>query len=311
MITAAVKITAGFILDLLLGDPQRFPHPVRLIGSMIIFLEKHLRRRYFQRFAGVILVAGVLFTVYPLTGFISELSWALEVFIIYTVFAVRSLSSEAMKIYVSLVSGDIDKARKQVSFLVSRDTDGMERGEIIRAAVETVTENMVDGVISPMFYLFVGGAPLGMAYKAANTIDSMIGYKNEKYILFGWCGARLDDLLNFIPARITGFILIPAAALFTGGSLLGAYRILMLHRYNHSSPNSGHPEAAAAGALGIRLGGPVSYFGVLHEKPYIGESCRELEPEDIKKAVILLHAVSVAGLILGWLTVIVCSCLIK
>lgn len=311
MITAAVKITAGFILDLLLGDPQRFPHPVRLIGSMIIFLEKHLRRRYFQRFAGVILVAGVLFTVYPLTGFISELSWALEVFIIYTVFAVRSLSSEAMKIYVSLVSGDIDKARKQVSFLVSRDTDGMERGEIIRAAVETVTENMVDGVISPMFYLFVGGAPLGMAYKAANTIDSMIGYKNEKYILFGWCGARLDDLLNFIPARITGFILIPAAALFTGGSLRGAYRILMLHRYNHSSPNSGHPEAAAAGALGIRLGGPVSYFGVLHEKPYIGESCRELEPEDIKKAVILLHAVSVAGLILGWLTVIICSCLIK
>jgi len=151
-----------------------------------------------------------------------------------------------------------------------------------------------------MFYLFAGGAPLGMAYKAANTIDSMIGYRNEKYLRFGWFGARFDDMLNFIPARITGFILIPGAAFFTGGSVRGSFRILLRDRYNHSSPNSGHPESASAGALGIRLGGPVSYFGVLHDKPYIGESERDLEPEDIKRTVKLLYAVSFLGIALGW-----------
>jgi len=152
-----------------------------------------------------------------------------------------------------------------------------------------------------MFYLFIGGVPAGMAYKAANTIDSMIGYKNERYIKFGWFGARLDDLLNFIPARITGFVLIPLAALITGGSVAGSYRILLRDRFNHSSPNSGHPESASAGALGLQLGGPVSYFGVLRNKPHIGDKERELDPEDIKRAVRLLYATSFIGMGLGWI----------
>jgi len=305
MISAAVKITAGFILDLILGDPQRFPHPVRFIGGLILFLEKIFYRKVFRRAAGVMLVFVVVVTVYFTTMYISAISWALEVFLIYTIFAVRSLSEEALKVYDFLAAGDFDSARVQVSFLVSRDTAGMGQHEIVRAAVETVTENIVDGVIAPMFYLFAGGAPLGMTYKAANTIDSMIGYRNEKYTLFGWAGARLDDILNFIPARITGFILIPAAALFTGGSVRGAFRILLRDRCKHSSPNSGHPESAAAGALGLRLGGPVSYFGVLHEKPFIGDGVSNLEPEDIKRAVRLLNATSFAGFVMGWIIVLI------
>ncbi len=301
----AVKITIGFILDLILGDPRRFPHPVRLIGGMISGLEKILRRGVFERAAGIILIVVVILSVYFSVMYISALSWALEIFFIYTIFALKSLSTEASKVYEALINDDIDLARKEISFLVSRDTDAMNKADIIRAAVETVTENIVDGVTAPMFYLFVGGAPAGMAYKAANTIDSMIGYKNEKYIRFGWSGARLDDLLNFVPARITGFILIPLAALFTGGSITGAYRILARDRLNHSSPNSGYPESASAGALGIQLGGPASYFGVTQDKPHIGDKERDLEPEDIKRAVRLLYAVSFIGVGLGWIIVLI------
>jgi len=305
-----VKITIGFILDLILGDPQRFPHPVRLIGGLISGFENILRRGFCERAAGVLLVVIVIPSVYFSVMSISALSWALEIFIIYTIFALKSLSSEALKVYDALRDDDLELARLRISFLVSRDTASMEREDIIRAAVETVTENIVDGVTTPMFYLFIGGAPAGMGYKAANTIDSMIGYKNEKYLKFGWSGARLDDLLNFIPARITGFVLIPLAALFTGGSAAGAYRILRRDRLNHSSPNSGHPESASAGALGIQLGGPVSYFGVLHSKPYIGDKERELEPEDIKLAVRLLYATSVAGMGLGWIISLAVKCFI-
>lgn len=304
MILSAVKISAGFALDFLLGNPERFPHPVRFIGKLISFIEGILLRKSWKRAAGIILVPAVVLPVYFITFYISSLSWALEVFIIYTVFAARSLSAEAMKIYELINSGEIETARIRVSYLVSRDTAGMDRNGIIRAAVETVTENMVDGVIAPMFYLFVGGAPLGMAYKAVNTIDSMIGYKNERYERFGWFGARFDDIVNFIPARITGFILIPAAAFFTGGSVSGSYRVLLRDRCNHSSPNSGHPESASAGALGIRLGGPVSYFGVMRDKPFIGDTAKELEPCDIKRAVRLMYGASFMGLLLGWAVVL-------
>ena len=297
----AVKITIGFILDLILGDPQRFPHPVRLIGGLIFNLEKILRKGVREKAAGVLLVIIVIPSVYSAVMYISLLHWVLEIFLIYTIFALKSLSSEAAKVYYALKDDDLELARKQISFLVSRDTSAMNRVDIIRAAVETVTENIVDGVTAPMFYLFIGGAPAGMAYKAANTIDSMIGYKNERYIKFGWFGARLDDLLNFIPARITGFVLIPLAALVTGGSVTGAYRILLRDRLNHSSPNSGHPESASAGAMGIQLGGPVSYFGVMHNKPHIGDNERELEPDDIKRAVRLLYATSFIGMGFGWL----------
>jgi adenosylcobinamide-phosphate synthase len=296
-----VKIVIGFILDIILGDPMRFPHPVSLIGGLISGLEKILRRGVCERLTGIILVVIVIPSVYFIVMYISALSWALEIFFIYTIFALKSLSTEALKVYDALIDDNIELARKEISFLVSRDTASMNKNDIIRATVETVTENIVDGVTAPMFYLFAGGAPAGMAYKAANTIDSMIGYKNEKYLKFGWFGAKLDDLLNFIPARITGFIIIPFASLFIGGSVTGAYRILLRDRLNHRSPNSGHPESASAGALGIQLGGPVSYFGVTQNKPYLGDKVRDLETGDIKRAIRLLNAASFTSMGLGWI----------
>jgi adenosylcobinamide-phosphate synthase len=309
MTAALVKIIVGFILDLCLGDPQGAPHPVRLIGALIGSLEKMLRRRILQRLVGVFLLCIVIVAVYGSVRYLAMLSWALEIFFIYTVLATRSLAVEALKIYKLLAADDLDEARRQVSFLVSRDTDTMNRAEIIRATVETVTENIVDGVIAPLCYLFAGGAPLAMTYKAVNTLDSMVGYKNEKYLRFGWASARFDDVLNFIPARLTGFFLIPVAAFFVGGRVCGAYRVLLRDRRNHSSPNSGHPEAAAAGALGVRLGGVTSYFGVLHNKPYIGDSQHEFEIQDIVKAVRLLYATAGVGLCAGIVIVVSVRCL--
>jgi adenosylcobinamide-phosphate synthase len=306
-----IKILSGFALDFMLGDPYSFPHPVRFIGSAIEKLETVIRKIHSGRASGFALLVIISSSVYFTTWSLAGISWAIEVFLIYTIFAARSLSVEGMKIYRLLAADDIEGARRQVSYLVSRDTAGMGRKEIIRAAVETVTENIVDGVTAPMFYLFAGGAPLAMAYKSVNTLDSMVGYKNEKYIRFGWASARFDDVLNFIPARITGFVLIPLAALITGGSISGSYRVLVRDRYNHSSPNSGHPESAAAGALGIRLGGPTSYFGILHEKPYIGDSERELEPEDIKRCVKLMYTTSLLGLLLGCIIVVSLAMIFK
>ena len=311
MMLLTAKILSGFALDFILGDPYRFPHPVRFIGMAIEKLEAILRKLNNERLAGIVLLFVISSSVYIATMYLAGISWAIEIFLIYTIFAARSLSLEGMKIYKLLAADNIDEARKQVSFLVSRDTENMDRREIIRAAVETIAENIVDGVTAPMFYLFTGGAPLAMAYKSVNTLDSMVGYKNDKYIRFGWASARFDDALNFIPARITGFILIPAAAFITGGSLSGSYRVLLRDRYNHSSPNSGHPESASAGALGIRLGGPTSYFGRLHEKPYIGDYTRELEPEDIRRCVKLMYVTSLLGLLLGGAVVIVLSLIIK
>ncbi|MBN2040596.1 MAG: cobalamin biosynthesis protein CobD [Spirochaetes bacterium] len=293
-----INILFGFVLDLIFGDPYTFPHPVRFIGKYIEILEEPLRKISSLKIAGILLTVIVVITAYFVTLYFSAISIVLEIFIIYTIFSTRTLSNEAMNVYSCLKSGDLNSARIQISYLVSRDTDCMKEEDIIRATVETISENIVDGIISPLFYLFIGGAPLGMAYKAASTLDSMVGYKNETYIDFGWASARLDDVLNFIPARITA-VLIPFAALFCGYDAKNSFRIALRDRHKHSSPNSAYSEAAVAGAIGCQLGGPASYFGQRVIKPYIGDRIREVNRGDIIRTIRIMYFTSFLGLVLG------------
>ena len=294
-----IYIASGFLLDLAFGDPAWFPHPVRFIGRLITLLEKALERMAHRRMAGVILLLFTVVPVFLLSRYLASLSPIVEIFLIYTIFATRSLAGEAGKI-VSLLGGkDLEGAKKAMSFLVSRDTASMDEGAVARAAVETVSENSVDGVISPMFYLFIGGVPLAMAFKAVSTLDSMVGYKNEKYRDLGWASARMDDMMNFIPARLAAFVLIPPAAWILGFPARRLFRVVQRDRMKHPSPNSGHPEAAFAGALGVRLGGPARYFGKVSEKPFIGDDLSPLDRGKIREAVRLLYGASAVSLITG------------
>jgi len=278
-------ITLALLLDLIIGDPRWLPHPVVMIGRLIQTLEKWLRRSWFNlRNAGILLllftVAGAAGTTWvilyllealdPLAGFLGT------VLISSTCLAARSLHIESARVATALAAGDLQTARHYLSWIVGRDTDLLEEGDIWRALVETVAENSSDGIIAPLFWLTAGGPIAAMAYKAVSTLDSMVGYKNERYLQFGWASARMDDLLNFIPARLTAMLLIIAAPL-TGRSATAALRIMLRDRLNHPSPNSGHPEAAAAGALGIRLGGAASYGGVPSWKEHIGDPLLPLD----------------------------------
>lgn len=305
-----LDIALGYILDLLAGDPYWFPHPVRLIGSFISFMEKLLRKvaktATAQKIAGIILTVvtvGLTYAVsYLLLAFVH--TWnaiafhVLNIVIIYTTLATRSLGGESMKIYKLLKDGDADGARHALSYIVSRDTHKLDVPHIVRATVETVAENTSDGVIAPLFYLFIGGAPLAMAYKAVNTLDSMVGYKNERYLHFGWASARLDDIANFLPARIAA-VLISVAAAFFGGNFKRAFSTMLKEGSHHESPNSGYPEAAMAGALGVTLGGPSTYGGKVVKKPILGQPINALEPTCIKQAVHIMAAASLFAFVIG------------
>lgn len=295
----------GFLLDLLLGDPHRFPHPVRAIGFLIAQGETVLRnllpRR--ERLAGtilVILITSVSFTVpavllffawrinrWCFLGAASILSWQ--------VIAARSLRDESMKVYRKLKENDLAGARTAVSMIVGRDTAHLSAEQVTKAAVETIAENLSDGVIAPLFYLALGGPALGMLYKGINTMDSMIGYKNKRYLHFGRTAAKLDDLANRIPARISARLLIGVCR-YLGLDAKNARRIYRRDRYNHESPNSAHTEAACAGALRIALAGNASYEGVLCEKPTIGDPLRPITPEDIPLTNRVLYAVTLSFL---------------
>lgn len=274
-------ITLALLLDLIVGDPRWLPHPVTLIGRLIDRLDHGMRRPWFDlRLAGILLLlatvssaAGAtwltlktLYYLQPLAGFIGA------VIISSTCLAARSLHSESARVATALSSGDLPEARHYLSRIVGRDTGHLEEPEIWRALVETVAENTSDGIIAPLFWLTLGGPVAAMAYKAVSTLDSMVGYKNERYLLLGWASARMDDLLNYIPARLTALLIIAAAAI-TRYSTLGAIQVTLRDRLKHPSPNSGHPEAAAAGALGIRLGGVASYNGIASWKEHIGNPC--------------------------------------
>lgn len=296
-------------LDLLLGDPHWMPHPVRWMGRTISGLETLLRRLFpktpgGERGAGIVLAlalptlfgGGSALILWGLGQVSPWLSWVVQLWFTYQLLAARSLQKESMAVYSPLKAHDLEGARQAVSRIVGRDTQALDETGVAKAAVETVAENTCDGVIAPLIFLFLGGLPAGMAYKAVSTLDSMVGYKNDKYCFFGWASARLDDLLNFIPARLSGLLLCLGAALLPGCSGRRAWTIFWRDRRKHASPNSAHTEAACAGALGIRLAGDASYFGKVVHKPTLGDPVRPVEPEDIPRACRLMYAG--AGLLL-------------
>lgn len=302
-------IFVGFVLDYLLGDPTWLPHPIRLIGRFISGLEKIIRKmglgRHGLKVAGVFLVlltAGLTYGIVSLLMYLALglSAWvfaALCSIIIFYTLAARNLADEARKVYLALEGGDLVLARKRLSYLVSRDTQDLSEEQIIRGTVETVAENSVDGVLAPLFYLFLGGPALGMAYKAVSTLDSMVGYLNDDYRDLGWASAKLDDLLNWLPARIAGF-LIPIAGGVWGKDTREGLRVYFRDKRKHKSPNSGHPEAAMAGVLGIRLGGSSRYFGKLVEKPDIGDATKVAEKGDILAALHIMKTAAFLGLVM-------------
>lgn len=303
-----MDIFIAVIIDLIIGDPYWFPHPIIYMGKLISFLEKIGRaitksNRGLKIFGGfiVIIVALVCFLVpfiiLKLSNFNYYLFHFLNIIIIWTTLASRCLHTETIKIYYALGKNDIEDARVKLSYLVGRETSELNEKEIIRATVETISENTSDGVIAPMFYAILGGAPLAMLYKGINTMDSMVGYMNEKYRFIGYFPAKIDDLFNLIPARITG-VFIAISAPIVGGNIFEALKIMFRDRKNHKSPNCAYPEGAAAGALKVQLGGTNTYFGEVVFKPTIGDKKRSLEKKDIIKVIWLMYCAEFISLFL-------------
>ena len=298
-----IKIWIAYVLDLIFGDPQNVVHPVQVIGKIISAGEKVLLRKKYKFLAGAVLNIFTVSITYTLMYLISKsvkisvFFMIIEIYLMYTIFSINSLAREGNRVYRILKEGDIEKARKDLSYLVSRDTEMMDEKMIIRSTMETISENTVDGIVAPMFYMFLGGMPLAMAYKAINTLDSMVGYKNEKYMDFGKFSAKVDDAANFIPARITG-ILIVLASMILGYNYKNSLKIFIRDRKNHSSPNSAHSEASVAGALGVQFGGKVSYFGKEINKPTIGDKTKDFELEDIRKNIRIMYVTSFLSLVI-------------
>ena len=303
-----LKIWIAYLLDLILGDPYWFPHPVRFIGKYITFIENKIYSLKNKKVWGGVLAFIVILSTVVLSYYIARISEFLEIFFLYTTLATKSLGAEGIKVYKILKSGDLQKAQKELSYLVSRDTGEMDEVQVVRSTMETIAENSVDGIIAPMFYAFLGSfilidgvsmaLPLAMGYKAVNTLDSMVGYKNDKYIDFGMVSAKVDDFFNFIPARLSGLIIIPIATFLLGMGIKKPLKIFFRDRKNHSSPNSGHPEAVFAGAIGVQFGGKTKYFGKYFEKPTIGDKLKEFQCEDIKKCYKIMFMTSFVGIVL-------------
>ena len=300
----------SFVLDLLFGDPEQLLHPVVVMGKCISKLEKGLRAVFPKTPKGELAAGFVLVLLLPVgtlavtilalwaVGLIHPiLRFALGVFWGWQALALKGLNTESKRVYQALTTGTIEEARAAVSRIVGRDTERLDEAGITRAAVETVAENFSDGVLAPLFYLLIGGAPLALCYKAINTMDSMVGYKIERYLYFGRCAAKLDDVANWLPARLSAVLLVLASSLL-GEHAKDAWRIWRRDRRNHASPNSAQTEAAMAGALGIQLAGPAWYFGEKYDKPTIGDATRPVEPNDILRADRLLYGGGVLGLVL-------------
>lgn len=289
------KIIIAYVLDLIFGDPYNIPHPISYIGKLVKQMESIFYNFANKRISGVFFNLSVLFIVYIFFYFIAKIE-ILEVYFLYTTFATKSLVNESKKVYIALKNENIHDGRKYLSYLVSRDTKELTKEEIIKGTLETCSENITDGIIAPMFFMFIGGLPLAMTYKAINTMDSMVGYKTPKYIDFGWFSAKLDDFANFIPARISGLIFIPCSTLFLRLNFKNSIKIFFRDRLNHSSPNSAHTESSLAGALGLQLGGPTKYFGKIEDKKYIGDKLREFEVNDILLTHKVIYISSFVGL---------------
>ena len=300
---------AGFVLDLLIGDPHFIPHPVRLIGSLISFCDKRLncdagnnisekKLNLIKYKRGMLLAFTVIFATFAMSVIIIVAAYSINLYagviaeavMTWQILATKCLRVESMRVYDALRTDGVDAGRRAVSMIVGRDTSVLDAAGVTRAAVETIAENTSDGVIAPMLYTAIGGPVLGFVYKAVNTMDSMLGYKNDKYMYFGRFAARLDDVVNFIPARISAYLMIAAA--FIGGRQFdgkNAYRIFKRDRFNHASPNSAQTESVCAAALRVQLAGDAVYFGKLVKKKYIGDGLREIEYEDIKRANRLMY----------------------
>ena len=306
-------VLGGFVLDSIFGDPAWLPHPVVWMGKAISALEKRLRARLPQTPQGELLGGGIVAFTLPAATFLLTslgclgaaklhpgLGLAVQMFWCGQALAAKGLAQESRKVYRELRKPDLPAARKAVSRIVGRDTQNLTAEGVTKAAVETVAENASDGVIAPLFYMLIGGAPLALTYKAINTMDSMLGYKNEKYLYFGRIPAKLDDLANYLPSRLAGLLWCVAAAL-TGNRAAGAWKIWRRDRHNHASPNSAQTESACAGALGVQLAGPAYYFGEYYDKPTIGDPLRPIEPQDILRANRMMYAESLLALGLGLL----------
>ncbi|MGD8399740.1 MAG: adenosylcobinamide-phosphate synthase CbiB [Bacillota bacterium] len=311
-----ISIWLALLSDLLLGDPKWFPHPVRLIGKYIAAFERQVRRWRFNpaglRISGICLTVTTVglawFIVWGILTWCARVNWWLyqvvNIGFLWTCLAPRCLAREAAQIARTLRDGEIGLARCQLAMIVGRDTENLDESGIIRAVVETVAENTSDGVIAPLFYMFLGGAPLAMAYKAVNTLDSTVGYKKAFYRYFGWCAAKCDDAANFVPARLTAALLW-LAAWFLRLDYRNCARIIRRDRHNHLSPNAAYPEAAVAGALGVRLGGANYYFGELTPKPTLGDPLAPLQIEHIRATNRLMYGATFLALglfsgFLGW-----------
>lgn len=315
-----VDVIIAYILDLVLGDPYWLPHPIRFIGWLIKRTERVLRKwiagedaglAVRERKAGLVLCAFVVGAVAFIVWGILQVAVLLHptlfhivnIYFIYSALAAKCLAVEAKKIFRVVKKGDIIESRNMLAMLVGRETSQLSEKEIIRGVVETTAENTVDGVLSPLMYAILGsvfglGAPLVYAFKAASTLDSMVGYMNDKYINFGRVSAKFDDVLNYVPARLSG-IIIPMSAMLTGKSFKRSFSIMLRDRRNHKSPNCAYPEAAVAGALGVRIGGNNVYFGKVVEKPTIGDPYKELEPSDIVDTIRIMYAASILTLAIG------------
>jgi adenosylcobinamide-phosphate synthase len=310
-----LSVVLGFMLDFAFGDPRWIPHPITAIGKLISAFERLWLRvfpatpggRLFGGFALCVCVAGLTFSVSYFLLYIAGIfnvwvCFALQTWFAFQILAMKSLKTESMKVYNALKRGDLADARLCLSMIVGRDTSDLSEREIAVAAVETVAENTSDGVIAPIFWLLVGGIPLGFLYKAVNTLDSMVGYKNDKYLYFGRMSAKLDDIMNWIPSRLSGIFMIGGA--FILGTLdkrfdgKAALRIFRRDRLNHPSPNSAQTESSCAGALNVQLGGGASYFGEFKAKPTIGDDVRVIEAEDINLANRLMYVTCAIALII-------------
>ncbi len=300
------QILAAVLLDLICGDPRWFPHPVKLIGRFALFCEPACRKAIPNpRLAGVITVvfvlsatAGIAWGIVFVAGLLHPwLRDIISILLIYTTLAAKDLSRHSLEVYESLKEGDLPEARRRVGRIVGRDTDVLDEKGVVRATVESVAENTADGVTAPLLFAFIGGPVGALLYKAVNTLDSTFGYKNERYREFGWAAARLDDMVNYIPARLTA-ILVPVAAILTGLNPRNSMKILFRDARNHPSPNSGYLEAVMAGALGVQLGGLNHYFGQPSERPTMGDPLRPLESRDIVRVNTLMfitYALLLAG----------------
>ncbi len=302
-----LQIGIAFILDILIGDPRWLPHPVKMIGMCIEYLEKILLRLFAsERMAGIFLAFLIVIGTYLITIEVIRFSYgmgkfwgiAASVIIIFYSLSIRDLLKETGNVLKALKSGDLKRARKNLSRIVGRDTHDLSEQQVATGCIETSAESSVDGIIAPLFYAFLGGPALAMAYKSINTLDSMVGYKNEKYVNFGWASANLDDIANFIPARIAAIIL-PISSFICGEDYSNSVKILKRDGQKHTSPNSGIPEAAIAGALRIRLGGPSVYNGVVSNKPYIGDPQNSIDYNDISSTTRIVMVSAIISVVSG------------